>query len=138
MPPWWDLDDDTLDNDYILYDDLLLDVKNYTGVLDLTANIPANHENTSSVSTDQQVQGLVEQIRDLARRDFLTPASPSPRAASPARPLSGAVGGPSSRGASPPSGGGALPKTGRLSPAPVPATEKGDHYAQQHESSISV
>ena len=65
VPPSWDLDDDTLDNDYISYDDLLRDVRDGTDVLDFTANIPANHENASGVSAVPQVQELVDQIHDL-------------------------------------------------------------------------
>ena len=64
-PPSWDVDDDTFDNDYISYDDLLRDERDYTGVLDFTANAPANHENASGVSTDPQVQQLVDQISIL-------------------------------------------------------------------------
>ena len=90
-PPSWDIDDDTLDIDCISYDDLLRDVRDYTGVLDFTAHAPANHENASGVSADPQVQELVDQIRDLTRRDLLTPAAPSPEAAAPAEPLPGAV-----------------------------------------------
>ena len=65
VPPSWDIDDDTLDNDYISYADLLRDVRDYTGVLDFTPNAP--HENASGVSVDPQVQELVDQIRDLTR-----------------------------------------------------------------------
>ena len=79
----------------------------------LTAKILAYHKNASGVSADPQVKRLVDQIRDLTRRDLLTPAAPSPEAAS---------GEPSSGEESPPSGGGASPKTGGLSPAPVLAT----------------
>ena len=117
VPPSWDLDGDTLDNDYISYDDLLLDVRDYTGVLDFTANIPANHENASDVSADPQVQGSSDQIRDFTRRDLLTSAAPSPRAASPPEPLPGAAG-----GASPPRG--ASPKPEGARPAPMPATAR--------------
>ena len=31
VPPLWDLDDDSLDNDYTSYDDLLRDVRDCTG-----------------------------------------------------------------------------------------------------------
>ena len=55
VPPSWDIDDDTLDNDYISYDDLLRDVRDYADVLDFTANVPANHGNASGVSVDPQV-----------------------------------------------------------------------------------
>ena len=106
VPPSWDIDDDTLDNDYISYNDLLRDVRDYTGVLDLT-DILARHENASDVSTDAQVQDLVYQIRDLTRKGFLIPTVPSPGAASPAEPLPGAVREPLSAEASPPSGGAA-------------------------------
>ena len=54
VPPPWDPDEDTMGNDYISYDDLLPDVRDYTGVLDYTTNIPANHENVSDVSVDPQ------------------------------------------------------------------------------------
>ena len=124
VPPSWDIDDDTLDNDYISYDDLLRDVRGYTGVLNFTANAPANHANASGVSADPQVQELVDKIRDLTRRDFLTPAAPSPGAASPTEPLSGAVREPLSGRASPPSEGGASQETEGLSPAPIPAASR--------------
>ena len=78
VPPSWDLDDDTLANDYISYDDLLRDVRDYTSVMDFTANIPAKHKNASGVSADPRVKELVNQIRDLARRDLLTPTAPFP------------------------------------------------------------
>ena len=68
MPPSWDLDHDTLGNDYISYDDSLRDVRDYPGVLDFTADIPANHENARGVSVDPQVQGLID--HDLVRRDL--------------------------------------------------------------------
>ena len=123
-PPSWDIDDDALDNDYISYEDLLRDVRDYTGVLDFTANAPAHHENASRVSADPQVQELDDQIRDLTRRDLLTPAVPSPGAASPAEPLPGAVRELLSGGASPPSEGGASQETEGLSPAPMPATSR--------------
>ena len=42
--PLWDLDDDSLDNDYTSYDDLLRDVGDCTGVLNFTANIPVSHD----------------------------------------------------------------------------------------------
>ena len=60
VSPSWDIDDDTLDNDYSSYDDLLRDVKDYTSVLNFTVNTPANHENANGVSTDPQVQELVD------------------------------------------------------------------------------
>ena len=84
VPPSWDLDDVTLDKDYISYDDFLRDVRDYTSILDFTVNIPAYHENASGVSADSQMQGLVDQIHDLTRKDLLTPAPPSPGTASPA------------------------------------------------------
>ena len=76
VPPSWDIDEGSLDNDYISYADLLRDVRNYTDILDFTANAPANHENASGVSADPHVQELVDQIRGLTKRDLLTPAAP--------------------------------------------------------------
>ena len=114
VQPSWDIDDDIHVNDYISYDILLRDVRDYTGVVDFTANIPANHENASGVSADAQVQELADQSRDLTRRDLLMPAAPSPGASSPAKPLPGVVKKSLPGGASPPSGGGALPETAGL------------------------
>ena len=108
----------------ISYDDLLRDVRNYIGVLDFTANIPANRKHASGVSTDAQVQELVEQIRDLTRRGLLIPTAPSPEAVSTAEPLPGAVREPLPGEASPPSGGAASPETEGLLPAPVPVTTR--------------
>ena len=110
--------------DYILYGNLLRDVRVYIGVLNFTANIPANHENASGVSADPHVQGLVDHIHDLTRKDFLTRAAPSSGSASPVEPLTGAEGEPLSGGAPPPSGGGASPKSGGRLPAPVSATAR--------------
>ena len=44
VPPLWDLDDDSLDNDYTSHDDILRDVRDCIGVLNFTANIPASHD----------------------------------------------------------------------------------------------
>ena len=137
VPPSWDLDNDNLDNDHILYGDLFRNLRNHTGVLDFTASIPANHENASGVSADPQVRRLVDQIHDLIRRELLTPSAPSPGAVSPEERLPGAAGGPSSGGASPPSGQGASAKTGGLSPSPRAGySKKKSRYAQKQDSSV--
>ena len=44
VPPLWDLDDDSLDNDYTSYDDLPQDVRGCTSVLNFTDNIPGSHD----------------------------------------------------------------------------------------------
>ena len=44
VPPLWDLDDDSLDNDFTSYDDLLWGVRDCTGVLNFTAKIPVSHD----------------------------------------------------------------------------------------------
>ena len=124
IPSSWDLDDDTLENDYISYDDLLWDVRDYINVLDFTANIPANHENASGVSADPQAQEFVDQIRDFTGKDLLTPAAPLPGAGSQAEPLSGALKEPLSGAASPPSEKGASPEIAGLSPTTVSATAR--------------
>ena len=121
LPPSWGIDDDTLESNYIPYDNLIKDERNYTGVLDFTVNIPAGQENASGVSADPQVQELVNQICDLTRRDLLPPVATSPGAASSAKPLPGTVSEPLSGGASPPCRGGASPQIAGPLPAPVPA-----------------
>ena len=78
LPPSWDFDDDPLDSDYISPCDLLRDIRDYTGVLDFTADIPVNHESASGVSADPQLQGFIDQIRDFTRRYLLTPVAPLP------------------------------------------------------------
>ena len=123
--PSWDLDDvHSGQRTYLSYGDLLWNIRNYTGVLDFTAKISADHENVSSVSADPQVPQLVDEIRDLTWRDLLAPAAPFPGVASPAEPLSGAVRELLSGGAPPRKGGGASPGTGGLLPAPVSATAR--------------
>ena len=124
VPSLWNLDDETLDNDYILYDDSMRDVRDYTGGLDFTANIPAKRENASGVSVDSTVKESVDQIRTLTRKNLLTPAAPSLGTASPAEPLPGGEGVPSLGGALSPSGGEASTETGGHSPPPVPSTAK--------------
>ena len=109
---------------YISYDDLLRDVRDYTGVLNFIANIPATHEKASGTSTDAQVQEKVDQIHDFTRTGLLTPAILSSGAASPSEPLPGAGKELLSGRASTPSGGGAPPEKEELSPAPVPASAR--------------
>ena len=75
-------------------------------------------------NAEQIMVGIIDQIRDLTRRDLLTPAAPLPGVASPAEPLPRAVRELLSGEASSPSGGGASQETEGLSPAPVPATAK--------------
>ena len=70
------------------------------------------------------MQGLVDQIHDLIRRDLRTLPAPFSGAASSAEPFPGAVREPLSGGASPPSGGGASLEIEGVSPAPVPATTR--------------
>ena len=128
VSPSWDLDDDTLDNDFISSDDLLRGVGDYTDVLDFTANTPANHEKVSGSSAVPQVQEVVDQIRDLTRINLLTPVASLRGAASPAEPLPGAVREPLS--------GGASPKTGGRSPARMPATARRE--AAMHDNRIHL
>ena len=112
VPPSWDLDDDTLNNDYVSYDELLRDVRNYTGVLDFTADIPPRYKNASGTWFSRP---------NPTSQFFFTPAAPFLGAASPVERLPRAAGGPSSREVSPPSEVGASPEPGGLSPAPGPA-----------------
>ena len=136
LPLSWDPDDDTLDNntldnDYISYDNVLQDARDYTGVFDFTTNILANHDNASGVSADPQVQGLVDHIRDLTRKDLPTSAAPLPGAVSPVEPLLRAAGEPS-----PPSGGGASGETRTFFACPrTRYSEEGNRYAQHQDSS---
>ena len=114
IPPSCDLDDDALDNNYISYDELLRNIRDYNGVLDFTIGIPSDHKNASGVSVDPQVHGLVDQIQDLrfsdARCTFSWSRITSGTFAQSSR-------GTFVRGVSPPIKGGASPEPGKLSPA---------------------
>ena len=134
-PPSWKLDDETLDSNFISYDDLLRDLRDYTVVLDFISNIPVFHKNPSGVSADPQVQGLVDQIRDLTRRDLFTPAAPSPEAVSPVEPLLGAKRGAFVRGSITDKWKGSVARNrGTFAGLLAGYSENGDRFLQQQNS----
>ena len=136
VPPSWGIDDDTLDNDHISYGDLLWDVRDYIDAMDFTANAPANHENANRVSVDPQVQELVDSIRDLTTRDLLTPAAPSPGAASPVEPFPGAVREPCQGEHHRRVERGRRKKQSDFHRTPCHLQQEGGRYAQQQEPSV--
>ena len=71
-PPSRNINDDTLDNDYISYGNFLRDVRDFTGALDFTANILANHEHASGVSVNPQVKGLAHFRDDTLDNDCIS------------------------------------------------------------------
>ena len=58
-------------DDYASTDDLLRDARDYTAVLDVNVNIPAEHANTDSVDGGPGIEPTLEQIRDVTRKDLL-------------------------------------------------------------------
>ena len=81
------------------------------------------------------MQGLVNKIRDLTRRDLLPPAAPLPGAPSQAESLPGAVTEPSSGGVSPPFAAEHRPKQVDFRKPCAGYSEKWNRYAQQKDSS---
>ena len=60
-------------DDYASTDDLLRDARDYTAVLDLNVNIPAEHATVDSVDGDPRMEPIFEQIRDVTRKGLLIP-----------------------------------------------------------------
>ena len=123
LSPLWELPPAQLVDDYASTDDLLRDVRDYTAVLDLNVNIPAEHANTDSVDGGPGMDPILEHIRDVTRKDLLiTPGESSSRGASSVEILPGGTlpetSSPSSAPDSMPAGDQAAPA---LSPAPSPA-----------------
>ena len=64
-------------DDYASTDDLLRDARDYTAVLDFNVNIPAEHANADSVDGGSGMEPILEQIRDVTRKDLLIPPGKS-------------------------------------------------------------
>ena len=92
-------------DDYASTDDLLRDARDYNAILDFNVNIPAEHANADSVDGDPGMEPILEQIRDITRKDLLIPPGES------------SSGGASSVGTLP---GGTLPESSSPSSAPDP------------------
>ena len=70
-------------DDYASTDDLLRDARDYTSVLDFNINIPVEHANADSVNGGPGMEPILEQIRDVTRKDLLiTPGESSSGGAS--------------------------------------------------------
>ena len=64
-------------DDYASTNDLLRDARDYTAVLDFNVIIPAEHANADSVDSGPGMDPILEQIRDVTRRDLLMPPGES-------------------------------------------------------------
>ena len=64
-------------DDYASTDNLLRDVRDYTAVLALNVNIPTEHANADSVDGGPRMEPILEQIRDVTRKDLLIPPGES-------------------------------------------------------------
>ena len=58
-------------------DDLLRGARDYTAVLDFNVNIPAEHAIADSVDGGPGMEPILEQIRDVTRKDLLIPLGAS-------------------------------------------------------------
>ena len=106
-------------DDYASTDDLLQDARGYTAVLDFNVNIPAKHANADSVDCGPGMEPILEQIRDVTRKDLFIPPgeSSSKRAAS----VETFPGGTLPETSSPSSSPGLMPAGDQAAPAPSPA-----------------
>ena len=73
LSPLRELPPAELVDDYTLTDDLPRDARDYTAVLDFNVNIPAEHANADSVDGGPGMEQILEQIRDVTRKDLLIP-----------------------------------------------------------------
>ena len=105
LSPLRELPPAELVDDSVSTDDLLRDARDYTAVLDFNVNIPAEHANVDSVDGGPGMESILEQIRDVTRKDLLI---------SPGKSSSGGA----SSGETLP--GGTLPETSSPSSAPDP------------------
>ena len=73
LSPLRELPPAELVDDYASTDDLLRDARDYTAVLDFNVNIPGEHANAESVDGGPGMEPILEQIRDVTRKDLLIP-----------------------------------------------------------------
>ena len=66
-----------VDDDYASTDDRLRDAQDYTAILDFNVNIPAEHANADSVDGGPEMEPILEQNRDVARKDLIIPSGGS-------------------------------------------------------------
>ena len=100
-------------------DDLLRDAKDYTAVLDFNVNIPAEHANPDSVDGGPEMKPILEQIRDVTRKDLLIP--PSESLSGGASSVKTLPGGTLPEASSPFFALGPMPASDQAAPAPSPA-----------------
>ena len=105
LSPLQELSPSELVDHYAPTDDLLRDARDYTAVLDFNVNVPAEHANADSVDGGPGMEPILEQIRDVTRKDLLiSPGESSSGGASSVENLPG----------------GTLPETSSPSSAPDP------------------
>ena len=77
LSPLRELPPAELVDDYASTDDLLRDAREYTVVLDFNVNIQAKHADVDSVDGGPGLELILEQIRDVTRKDLLIPPGES-------------------------------------------------------------
>ena len=77
LSPLQELPPAELVDDYASTDDLLRDARDYTTVLDFNVNTPAESDNADSVDRGPGMDPILEQIRDVTRKNLLTPPDES-------------------------------------------------------------
>ena len=73
LSPLRELPPAELVDDYASTGDLLWDARDYPAVLDFNVSIPAEHANADSVDGGPGMEPILEQIRDVTRKDLLIP-----------------------------------------------------------------
>ena len=106
-------------DDYALTNDLLGDARDYTAVFDMNVNIPAEHVNADSVDGGPGMEPMLEQVRDVTRKDLLIlPGESSSGGASSVETL---LGGTMPEILSPSFAPDSMPAGDQAAPAPTPA-----------------
>ena len=77
LSPHRELPPAELVDDYASNDDLLRDAQDYTVVLAFNVNIPAERANADSVDGGPGMEPILEQIRDVTRKDLIIPPGES-------------------------------------------------------------
>ena len=133
LSPLRELPPAELVGDYASTDDLLQDARDYTAVHDFNVNIPAEHANVDSVNGGPGREPILEQIRDVTRKDLLIPrGEPSSGGASSVKTLSG---GTLPEASSPSSAPNPMPAGDQAAPAPLPAPSPAPSEAAARRSS---
>ena len=121
-------------DDYASADDLLRNARDYTAVLDFNVNIPAEYANADSVNGGPGMGQILEQIRDVTKKDLLIP--PGESSSGGALSVETFPGGILPDRSSPSSAPDAMPTGDQVAPAPSPAPRSEPAFTRARAVSV--